>query len=194
MKKVTGTILSILLLLAMPLTAKFYNEFDRNDILRLAYDLNIFSSEQRANVGESQEPGIVQSNFTSENVTEIEDSQEADAFLSENQMFGFVTAVPDGTVSLKQLRTQIEKMKGQLETKYLALVNEQVTLARQRDLKRTRKDLDAYNASVNAFNQRAERYEKMSRSLSEMVDEFNAIVRENNPKYQSPENFLSAKY
>jgi hypothetical protein len=66
------------------------------------------------------------------------------------------------------------------------LVNEKEILAKQWNSRMTQEDLAAYNNSVDEFNQRAINYERMSSALSEMADEFNAIVLEKNIKYQRP--------
>ena len=184
MKKLSGTILIIFLLLAAPVTAQFYRYIDQNGNLRFTDDLNKVPVEQQANVTEYRESGPGSTNSPREGGTEIEEPYGVDAEPGENQMHGLVATVSEATVSLKELRTQVEKMKEEVEAEYLALVNEKDILAKQMDFKMTQEDLAAYNDSVDAFNQRAERYEKMSSSLREMVDEFNAIVFEKNLEYQ----------
>lgn len=184
MKKFTGTIFILFLLLAAPVTAQFYRYTDQNGGVRFTDDLYKVPAEQRGSIREYRESATGSATFSREGGTEIEASQRAGAHPNENQVFGSVATAPDATVSLKELRTQIEKMKEEVEAEYLALVNEKDVLATERGSKMTQEDLVAYNRAVDAFNQRAINYERMSSELSEMVDEFNAIVLEKNLKYQ----------
>jgi hypothetical protein len=186
MKKRIGTIFIFFLLLAAPVTAQFYRYTDQNGNLRFTDDLNKVPAEQRESIREYRGSATGSATFSRESGTEIEASQRAGAQPNENQVFGSLATAPAATVSLKELRTQIEKMKEQAEAEYLALVNEKEILAKQWNSRMTQEDLAAYNNSVDEFNQRAINYERMSSALSEMADEFNAIVLEKNIKYQRP--------
>jgi len=186
MKKLTLTIAIVFLVFAGPVTAQFYRYIDRNGNLRFTDDYNKVPVEQRANIREYHESGKGSASPSIETLTETEKTQTTDAESSASPTFGLVATADDGTISLKDFRTQIEKMKEQLDAEYLTLAKEKDILAQKRDLKRTQEELAAYNKSVDAFNQRAENYEQMSGKLSKLVDEYNALVSEKNAKYLKP--------
>jgi Domain of unknown function (DUF4124) len=186
MKKLTWTIVIVFLALAGPVAAQFYRYIDQKGNLRFTDDYNKVPVEQRANIREYHETGKGSASVSRETVTETERAQTPGAESSVSPTIGLVATADDGTISLKEFRTQIEKMKEQLDAEYLTLAKEKDTLAKKRDLKKTREELAAYNKSVDAFNQRAENYEKMSSKLSTLVDEYNAFVLEKNAKYLKP--------
>ena len=176
MKKLTWTVVIIFLLLAGPVTAQYYIYFDQDAYMRFSDDSNKPPVERRGNIREYRELGTATASSYSEGMTEIEEPQWANSATSEGQMFDLVATAADGTVSMKEFRTQIEKMKGQVEAEYLELVNEKVALGKEGDSSKSQKDLVSYNKSVDAFNQRAENYEKKSIKLSKLVDEYNAFL------------------
>ena len=186
MKKLTWTIVIVFLVFAGPVTAQFYRYIDQKGNLRFTDDYNKVPFEQRANIYKYHESGKDSPSPSRETVMEKDKAQTPDAQSSISSSIGLVATAADGTISLKEFRTQIEKMKEQLDTEYLTLAKENDTLAQKRDLKKTREELAAYNKSVDAFNQRAENYEQMSGKLSKLVDEYNAIILEKNAKYKKP--------
>jgi hypothetical protein len=186
MKKLTWTILVVFLVFAGPVTAQFYRYVDQNGNLRFTDDYNKVPVEQRGNIREYQESFKDPDTSSKESVTETKRSQETGTESSVNPTFGVVATADDGTISLKEFRTQIEKMKEQLEAEYLTLSKEKDTLAKKRDLKKSREELAVYNKSVDGFNQRAENYEKMSSQVSKLVDDYNALILEKNAKLQKP--------
>jgi len=186
MKKLTWTIVIVFLALAGPVAAQFYRYIDQKGNLRFTDDYNKVPVEQRANIREYHETGKGSASPSRETVTETEKAQTPSTESSVSPTIGLVATADDGTISLKEFRTQIEKMKEQLDAEYLTLAKEKDTLAQKRDLKRTREELAAYNTSVDAFNQRAENYEQMSGKLSKLVDEYNGLVLEKNAKYKKP--------
>jgi hypothetical protein len=186
MKKLTWTIVIVFLVFGGPVAAQFYRYIDHKGNLRFTDDYNKVPVEQRANIREYHETGKGSASPFKETVTETEKAQTPSAESSVTPTIGLVATADDGTISLKEFRTQIDKMKELLDAEYLTLAKEKDTLAQKRDLKKTRKELAAYNTSVDAFNQRAENYEKMSGKLSKLVDEYNNLVLEKNAKYQKP--------
>ena len=186
MKKLTWTIVIVFLVFAGPVTAQFYRYIDQKGNLRFTDDYNKVPVEQRANIREYHETGKGSSSPSRETLMETEKAQTPDAQSSVSSSIGLVATAADGTISLKEFRTQIEKMKEQLDAEYMTLAKEKDTLAQKRDLKKTREELAAYNKSVDAFNQRAENYETMSGKLSKLVDEYNAYVVEKNKRYLKP--------
>lgn len=176
MKKLTWTIVIIFILLAGPVAAQFYRPFDEDAYLRFTDARDKAPAKKCANIREYGRPGAGLPFPLIDRVADIENSRVADAEPSENKMFGLLATHPDGTISLKDFRTQIEKMKETLEAEYLALAQERNGLAIKGDLNRGREELVVYNESVDAFNQWAENYEKMRIKLSKLVDEYNTFL------------------
>ena len=132
MKKLTWTIVIVFLALAGPVAAQFYRYIDHKGNLRFTDDYNKVPVEQRANIREYHESGKGSASPSRETMKETEKAQPPGPESSATPTIGLVATADDGTISLKEFRTQIEKMKELLDAEYLTLAKYIVSLIRSR--------------------------------------------------------------
>jgi hypothetical protein len=183
MNKITSVIVALFLVLAVPVTAQFYRYIDKDGNLRFTDDLNRVPVEQRTRASEYKGFKPVSPALPEDTPPAEKQEIKPKTTVPDPAVIGSVVqSAPQATVSLGDLRAQIEKMKSHLDLEYQALTQEREDLAKNREQVKTIEEIALSNKLVDAFNQRAEKYEKTSEQLRNLVVEYNTLVFEKNTK------------